>query len=141
MRTPIPHFKYRPKPLSNAHYGSIELGGEVIHKIEDLGEFHKAFGYTSDIAKAGVLPDEFIWEQYIEDSAKNCKTCFQLHIIEYLIEHSVSFRKKYEAQCEDWIAAHKEARSLRGEIVCPACKTRLPLKKDSGLPPVGINLT
>lgn len=130
MQIKIPHFKYRSKDPANKHYGCIELGGEVIHKIEDPDEFHKTFGYTPDMAKAGVLPDEFIWDQYNRDSAKNCKTCFRLHIIEYLLKHSVAFLKKYEGQYEDWIAALAKTKSACGEIVCPACKTKHPARND-----------
>ena len=87
MQIRIPYFKYRSRDPASKHYGCIELEGEVIHKIEDMTEFHKAFGYSVDIAKAGILPDEFIWDRYIRDSARNCNSCFQLHIIEYLLKH------------------------------------------------------
>ncbi len=130
MKIQLPRFKYRSKDPDNKHYGCIELGGEVVHKIENLDEFHKAFGYTPDLAKAGILPDEFIWEEYIRDSAKNCNTCFQMHIIEYLIKHSASFRKKYEEQCEEWINAFAETRLACGGSVCPACKNKHPAKQD-----------
>jgi hypothetical protein len=133
MQVQIPYFKYRTKDPSNKHLGCIVLAGEVIHKIEDLNEFHKALGYTRDIAKAGMLPDEFIWDRYIRDAAKNCKICFQLHIIEYLLKHSASFRKKYEGQCEDWMAAHAEASSTCGGIVCPACKAKYSARSDACL--------
>jgi len=130
MQTDIPHFKYRSKALSCRQsgyidFGCIEADGEVIHKIENLAEFHKAFGYTQDMAKAGILPDEFIWEEYIRDAAANCATCFQIRILEYLIEHSAFFRKKYGNQCDNWIAAHAEARSAKGAACC-ACKAKSP---------------
>ena len=112
MEIRIPHFKYRTKDPENKYYGHIEVEREVIHRIENLGEFHKALGYTPEIAKAGILPDEFIWDQYIKDSAKYCNTCFQLHIIEYPLKHSAAFLKKYEDQYADWMAAHAEKISL-----------------------------
>ena len=124
MKIQMPHFKYLSKNQANKHWRYIEAEGEVIHHIENLDEFYKAFGYTIDKAKAGILPDEFLWEQYIKDTAVNCATCFQMHIIEYLIKHSVTFRKKYGALCESWIAEHAEARAMN-DVLCCACKTKL----------------
>ena len=67
MQTDIPHFKYRSKALSGRQsgyidFGRIEADGEVIHKIENLAEFHKAFGLNGLIltkldgtAKGGIV--------------------------------------------------------------------------------------
>ena len=122
MQIKIPHFKYRSKKTSNNNYGCIELGEEVIHEIRNLDEFHKALGYTVDMAKAGILPDEYIWEKYIKDTETRCHTCFQLHIIEYLLKHSATFREKYKTKSEEWIGVQAVAKLCVG-IVCPACKT------------------
>jgi len=94
MQTKIPLIKYRSKDSANLHFGIIEINGEVIHRIEDLEAFYKIFGYTDDLVKTGKLPDDFIWEAYVTNSAVNCAPCFQLHIIEYLIMHSTAFLKK-----------------------------------------------
>jgi hypothetical protein len=47
------------------------------------------------MANAGILPDEFIWEEYIKDKAASCAACYQLHIIEYLLKHSAAFFQKF----------------------------------------------
>ncbi|MBI3479945.1 MAG: hypothetical protein HY016_06260 [Nitrosomonadales bacterium] len=62
----MPHFKY----FTNATHRCIEVDGEEIHKIENLDAFYNEFGYTTDIGKTGVLPDEFIWD----DSSVRLKT-------------------------------------------------------------------
>jgi len=123
MQRPIPRFKYRTRESANKKFGCIEVEGEVVHKIEDLNEFHKAFGYTSDMANAGILPDEFIWEEYIKDKAASCAACYQLHIIEYLLKHSATFFQKFGERYDDWIAAHAEARAANGKL-CVACKPK-----------------
>ena len=120
MRIQIPYFKYRTSVPSCKHHGRIEMEGEVIHKINDMQEFHKAFGYTPDMAKEGRLPDEFIWEEYVKDMPANCSACFQMRLIDYLIKHSIKFMEKYGDQCEGWIAAYAKARAE--SEVCRSCK-------------------
>jgi len=123
MQTKIPHIKYRSKDPANLHFGIIEIEGEVIHRIDNLEEFYKTFGYTDELVKAGKLPDDFIWEAYVTNSAVNCAPCFQLHMIEYLIMHSTAFLKKYREQYDDWIATHAQARSANGKL-CDLCKAK-----------------
>lgn len=130
MQTSIPRLTYLPKTPSGGYSPCIKVNGKVVHHIEDLGEFHKVFGYTQDIAKAGILPDEFIWEEYFKGIAANRTACFQVHLIEYLLKHSALFRKEYADQCESWIIAHAEARSACGEVCC-ACKTKRSARNDS----------
>ena len=125
MQTSIPRITYLPKTPSGRHSPCINVNGKLVHNIEDLSEFHQAFGYTQDIARAGILPDEFIWEEYFKDAAKNCTACFQMHLIEYLTKHSASFKKEYAEQYNYWITTHTEAKSACGAICC-ACKTRSP---------------
>lgn len=127
MQIKIPHFRYHAKDPARKRPGVIELKGEVIHYIEDLDEFYKIFGYTADLARAGILPEEFIWEEFLSDSAKKCDTCFQLHIVEYLIKHSESFKKKYDKSYENWIAAHAKERSASG-IACAVRKQKHPAR-------------
>jgi len=123
MPIKIPHFKHCYRDASSKHHEFIEADGELIHKIEDQDEFYKTFGFTIDMAKAGVLPDEFIWEEYIKDSVTKYTACLQMHIIEYLRKHSDTFTRKYGDQYEDWIAAHAEARTAKGEL-CFTCKAK-----------------
>jgi hypothetical protein len=123
MQTSIPLFRYRTRQSADTKFGFIEAEGEVVHSIENLNEFHKAFGYTRDMANAGILPDEFIWEEYIKDKAESCAACYQLHIIEYLLKHSVAFFQKFGERYDDWIAAHAEAKAASGNL-CVVCKAK-----------------
>ena len=121
MQNSIPHFKHCSRGGSDKQYGFIAIDGEFLHKIENLDEFYRAFGYTAEMAKEGVLPDEFIWDEYIKDAPLAYTFCLQIHIIEYLVKHSDTFRKRYAEQCGSWIAAHVEAVTARG-VLCATCK-------------------
>lgn len=96
------------------------MDGECIHKIERMEDYYAAFGYTTDIAKSGLLPDEFIWEAYIKDNPLALTECLQVHFIEYLLHHSAPFRKKHAKECGKWIASHLAAISDKG-ISCATC--------------------
>jgi hypothetical protein len=111
MADKIPHFKFHLKSSANKFCGRIELKGEIIHTINDFSEFYKACGYNKTMAKKGILPDEYIWETFFKHNDRNCTSCFQLHIIEYLLKYSDTFTKKFRNQCDDLIAAHAEKRS------------------------------
>lgn len=123
MQTQIPHFKRRAGGGADKYFEMIEMNGERIHKIENLGAFYEAFGYTPDTAKTGILPDEFIWDEYIKNAALAYTECLQIHIIEYLREHCGTFMKMYREQSESWIASHAETIASRG-ILCPACRMK-----------------
>jgi hypothetical protein len=75
----------------------------VIYKIDNLNEFYKAFGYTTEIAKTGLVADEFIWENYVKGSAD---ACLQMHIVKYLNKHSAKFRELYGVQYESHVNSH-----------------------------------
>jgi hypothetical protein len=115
----IPIVKYRPKGLAG-QLGFIEVDGRSIHKIEDLDAFYKEFGYTSDMAQAGILPDEFIWQKYIKGNETNSSSCLQIHTIEYLRKHSAAFREEYGEQSVAWIKAHATS-TAKGDL-CTACR-------------------
>lgn len=129
-KNPVPHLKYRSKDPANKHLGVVEIDEAEKYWIDDLEHFYEAFGYSNDMRKWGVLPDEFIWQEYLSDSANGSSTCFQLHLIEYLIKHSSSFLKMHENQYNDWIAALAEARSASGKDCC-ACNARRSIKYSS----------
>ncbi len=110
MTDKIPHFKFHIKSSANKFKGRIELKGEVIHEISDFGEFYRACGYTKSMAKKGVLPDDYIWETFFQNTDRNCTSCFQLHLIEYLLKYSDTFTKKFRHKCDELIEAHAEKR-------------------------------
>ena len=87
------------------------LRNDLIHKILPMDEFYKEFGYTLALAKAGILPEEFMWETFFRHSGRNCDACYQLHMIEYLLKFADDFAKKYGHECDNWITAHAEARA------------------------------
>ena len=123
MRSQVPYLRYRPKDPSNRHFGFVEVDGEIVHKVNDLNAFYEAFGYIDDMRKQGVLPEEFIWEEYVKDSAENHTACYQIHLVEYLIKYSDIFRRKYGVQCVEWLAAHAEDITARDEL-CVTCRKR-----------------
>ena len=123
MQNKIPHFKHVTRGGSKKHIGFIETDGEIIHEIENIEKFYKAFGYTQDIAKAGVLPDEFIWDEYIKGSSGKYSACLQMHILKYLNKHSKKFRKKYSDRYISWMLAHAEERTSSGDL-CFTCRLK-----------------
>jgi hypothetical protein len=104
MQNTIPHFNY-----SSKQSGYIDTDGVMQHRIKNLDEFYSALGYTADINKTGLLPDEFIWEEYIKDGAVNTTAFLQNNIIKYLSKHSDSFIKKYGEKYESWYATGADA--------------------------------
>jgi hypothetical protein len=123
MTNKMPHFKFRPGTAAEKYVAHIKLQDEVIHHIRSLEIFYKYFGFTPDHAKSGVLPDEFVWQEYINGDAAALAPCAQMHIIRYLEAHSDKFKDRYGSQCKDWFAAHAKERLERG-IKCAACKMK-----------------
>jgi hypothetical protein len=119
MTHKVPHFKFHIKSTSTKFYGRIELKGEVIYIIEDLGEFYKVCGYNLEMAKEAILPDQYIWNTFFRfNKIRNCSSCYQLHVIEFLLRHSDTFTKKFRNMCEDWIEIHAKARSACDVTTC-----------------------
>jgi hypothetical protein len=118
-KNPVPNFKYSSKDPASKNFGVIEIDDAVKFWIDNLDNFYQAFGYNNELKKWGVFPNQFIWEEYLSNAAKS-HLCFQLHTIEYLMKYSAPFLKMYGDQCDDWIAALAEARSLNGEE-CRTC--------------------
>ena len=114
----IPYFICRTPSAGSKFIGSIEMEGKVIHSTNDLSELYKSCGYSVDLAKEGLLPDEYIWETYFKHNNGNCICCYQLHLIEFLLKHSGTFFVKYRDQCEVWIAAHAQTRAACVEKAC-----------------------
>lgn len=52
-------------PFHHISYKHILLNGKALCVIEDIKAFYQSLGYTIEMAKAGVLPDEFLWDEYI----------------------------------------------------------------------------
>ena len=103
MQNKTPYFKTKIKPKS-----CIVLDGEVVHVIDGLDSFYKHFGYTTEMAKKGILPDEYIWEAFFKNQISDCISCHQLHITEYLLNQAGPFAMKNRDKCIEWIAEHEK---------------------------------
>ena len=66
MYNKIPYFEYQPPTRYNNERGVIKLHGEVVFSIEDMKVFYGNIGYTHEMAKQGIAPDEFIWKTYFK---------------------------------------------------------------------------
>lgn len=121
MSVEMPRFSYRFVTRSNRRVLCIEEGGHVIHEVGDLMGFYKVFGYRPETTHANVLPDEFIWSEYVSKSSADFSPCIQMHIVEYLKAHSDIFNEKYGAIYDKLVARHKELKETRGTS-CFACR-------------------
>ena len=121
MPNNIPHFKYRKINGYGKNLICIEVDGKVIHEVQNLYDFYKTFGFTEELGKSGILPEEFIWTEYVKDNEANYFACTQMHIIDYLKRFSELFRETYGAQCDSWIAAYAKSTATRDKK-CVSCK-------------------
>ena len=133
-----PHFQHMLSSPHHNQYGYITLGNEKVHRIGDVHEFYKALGYNDEISKTGLMPEEYVWEQYHKDKSEKSECCLQDKIIEYLSKHSPSFKKNYAVECEHWLAncmgkwTNKstdciKARKEQGDSACkinPSCSSQ-----------------
>jgi hypothetical protein len=121
MSDAMPRFSYRFVTRSNRRVLCIEESGHVIHEVSDVMGFYRVFGYRPETTHANVLPDEFIWSEYISKSSADFSPCIQMHIVEYLKAHSDIFNEKYGGLYDRLVAAHKELKEARG-TACFACQ-------------------
>jgi hypothetical protein len=119
MPNSFPHFKFHHQK-SQKKTDCIELNGEVIYTIEDVYDFYTALGYTSDIAKEGILPEEYIWEKFTKNSKKRC-VCLELKIINYLGNKSVYFDQLCKSNYKYWGPLLALAK-LGQNAICSDCK-------------------
>ncbi|MEJ1958509.1 MAG: hypothetical protein WDM70_02830 [Nitrosomonadales bacterium] len=119
----FPHFQFNLSSPYNSGNGYITLGDEKIYHIKDSNEFYRSLGYTDEMMKAGVLPEEFIWSEYRRDDRIKSDVCLQVKIIEYLTKHSATFKEQYAVQCENWLA-HCVEKRISGASQCNVCNMR-----------------
>jgi len=124
MQNQVPHFTYSPPNVSNGYAAWINKNGQPFHQIQNLDTFYKELGYTPDIRKAGVLPDEFIWIEYTKGNPSPYVSCLQMHFIEYLAKNSIAFISEYGNQYQDWFDNHIGA-VTEGNISCAPCRGEL----------------
>lgn len=121
MSDTMPRFSYRFVTRSNRRVLCIEEGGRVIHEVTDVPGFYQAFGYRPESTHADMLPDEFIWSEYIANPSGDFSGCVQIHIVEYLKAHSRTFNECYGAIYDQLVAMHEEHKAHSG-VVCFACR-------------------
>lgn len=129
----MPRFTYRYANVLNRRVPCIEADGKIIHEIRNLDEFYGMFGYTPDSGREGLLPDEFIWAEYINSADADFSPCIQMHIAEYLRKHSEAFNKEYGDCWDSWVANHAKFREKTG-VPCVACRAKS--EASTGQPPI-----
>lgn len=115
----LPQLKVVLSSPNHQHYRHILLGEESLCFIEDIQAFYKALGYTDDMARSGVLPDEFVWQEYVNNSGYSI--CLQKHIMDYLYAHSSRFVENYQEPYLKFVQEHEQAKMARGSA-CAGCK-------------------
>lgn len=123
MDISLPKITYNLSNPINDRYRSIEVNGEIIHWIENTDNFYKIFGYSADLRQAGVLPDEFIWNEYTNNVQFDFTACKLIQIIEYLRAHSQKFLHKHGNDCDEWLATLANMRAAKNEV-CASCKMK-----------------
>lgn len=101
QRSNVPRFFFNCANPNGKNYKCIEVRGGVIHTIIDVAEFYEALGYKREFAKDGLLPEEFIWNEYIRDNSVKHDKCLQANIFKYLTKKSSAFIEKYGEQFFD----------------------------------------
>lgn len=117
--TKLPQLKVVLSSPHHKHYRHIVLADESLCFIEDINAFYTSLGYTQTIAKSGLLPDEFIWNEYVNNSGYS--VCLQKHIFDYLHSHSPKFNEIYGKLYEEFTDEHTVALEARGSA-CTGCK-------------------
>ncbi|MGA8865096.1 MAG: hypothetical protein WBM09_01405 [Gallionella sp.] len=123
MQKRKPIFTFTPQRTPGGYVTCIEIDGQPIHNIKNLDAFYKEFGYTENIRKAGVLPDEFIWDEYTKGDHSIYSDCLQVHIIEYLTKNCAPFITEYGDQYQNWFDDHIEWVTEK-ETFCVTCRAR-----------------
>jgi hypothetical protein len=123
MKVTLPNITYNLANPLNEKYRSIEVNGEVIHWIDDSDKFYEIFGYSAKMRKAGVLPDEFVRNEYAKNVQHDFTACKLIQIIEYLRIHSHKFMQKYGKECDVWLEALTRMRVATHDV-CATCKMK-----------------
>ncbi len=123
MQNQIPHFTYDPPTIANRNTPCIGMDGQTTHRIKNLDAFYGELGYTAEMRKAGVLPDEFIWTEYTKGNPPPYANCLQMHIVEYLAKNSIAFIGEYGNQYQDWFDDHVKTVTEKN-VSCVTCRMK-----------------
>lgn len=114
MKTsPVIKFNCNNPNLWNFRY--IEIDGDAIHYIADIGKFFEALGYSADLQSRGILPDEFLWDKYTKSGSEKSSYCLQAKLIEYLKIHSAKFVAVYGNKIEVWLEICRAQNRIRND--------------------------
>jgi hypothetical protein len=105
FKSSTPYFTYVTSNPNHPNNNCILADGEVVHRIENLGAFYHALGYTDDMQKLGIEPEFYRWTEFSKDNPIESELCLQSKIIEYLNVHSSVFRKNYGGTYESLTGA------------------------------------
>ncbi len=120
MPRKIPNFTFSFSNPYHSNFGYISVDGYAVDILANGYQVYENLGYTEEVAKTGLLPDEFIWEEYTRDGAAKSYACMQAKIIEYLNTHSEIFQEKYGALYQTWAGICSSSKV--GKIAaCAAC--------------------
>jgi len=97
----IPRLQYHLSSPSTSLYGWITAGGERVHRVANFDEFYRALGYTEEVSRTGLAPEEFLWERYRRDGAVKSEQCIQSLIAAYLNEHSAKFKAEFGREYDE----------------------------------------
>lgn len=117
---PLPHFKFMPPRVANNGFGSLAIGDEAFHRINNLGNFYDTLGFK-DKGGGALLPEEFIWDRYTSDGASMSPQCMQMQITNYLYTHSARFKEKYGCAYEKMIGTCKSEKIDDRDSHCAKC--------------------
>lgn len=124
---PIMDLKFAAPRVSNGGFGSIAIGAESFHHINNMAEFYAALGYKAD-GSGGLLPEEFIWNRYIRDGALKSAKCLQIQIANFLYTHSASFKKLNGSAYEKMIGRCQFTGIDDNDDHCLGCPMHPPLQ-------------
>ncbi|NQY27112.1 MAG: hypothetical protein HRT92_08030 [Piscirickettsiaceae bacterium] len=115
----LPHLKVVLNSPNHQNYRHIVHDGKKLHYIQNVREFYYTLGYTDNMARANILPDEFVWDEYTNNSGYS--VCLQKHILDYLNKYSPTFYEDYGDAYNAFEKEHNDFRIARGDS-CAGCR-------------------
>lgn len=91
----LPRFKYDVPKAGARPHGSIKVGSEVVHAMEDMSAFYAALGYDKSAKDNGLAEEVFVWQRYTSDGSKMSRDCLQVQMATYLNTHASQFMAQY----------------------------------------------
>jgi len=123
-------FKYTLSSHNNRDNGYITIDGNEVHQIHNELEFYRSLGYADSFLDLGVLPEEFVWEEYRKDKGNKSPLCLQAKIIEFLLNNSLIFALHFSEQFGKCIGSCIDF-SRHQKLKCTYCLLHPNQKEDS----------